>query len=39
MVGDLIIKPQGKPVLVTSDDARDTYNSAVTDFISVASND
>lgn len=38
MVGDLIIKPQGKPVLVTSDDARDTYNSAVTDFISVASN-
>lgn len=37
IVGDLITKPQGKPVLVTTEDTRNTYNGAVTDFISVAS--
>lgn len=35
-VGDLVVKPQGKPTLATEDDARKEYNSAVTDFSGVA---
>ena len=36
LVGDLIIKPQGKPTLATADDSRKEFNSAVADFAAVA---
>lgn len=36
LVGDLIIKPQGKPALATADDSRKEFNSAVADFAAVA---
>ncbi len=32
LLGDLIIKPQGKPTLVTADDAREAYMNVVSDF-------
>lgn len=32
MLGDLVIKPAGKPTLATEDDARPVYNSAANDF-------
>ena len=36
LVGDLIIKPQGKPTLASADDSRKEFNSAVADFAAVA---
>ena len=33
LLGDLIYKPQGKPVLVEDTDKRPVFNTAVTDFI------
>ena len=32
ILGSLVIKPQGKPVLVKADDKRPEYNSAINDF-------
>ena len=36
LVGDLIIKPQGKPTLASASDKREVFNSAVADFAAVA---
>ena len=38
LVGDLIIKPQGKPTLASASDKREVFNSAVADFAAVAAN-
>ena len=35
LVGEFVVKPQGKPTLTTSDDAREEYNGAVADFANV----
>ena len=35
LVGEFVIKPQGKPTLTTSDDAREEFNGAVADFANV----
>lgn len=35
LVGDLVVKPQGKPTLVEKDDKRPPYNAAVADFSEV----
>ena len=32
LVGDFVVKPQGKPTLASSSDRRKTFNSAVSDF-------
>lgn len=37
LVGEFIVKPQGKPTLASADDTRKEYNSAAADFASVAS--
>lgn len=37
LVGEFIVKPQGKPTLATADDTRKEFNSAASDFASVAS--
>ena len=36
LVGDLVVKPQGKPALASADDSRKEFNSAVADFAGVA---
>lgn len=36
LVGDLVIKPQGKPTLASADDSRKEYSKAATDFAAVA---
>lgn len=36
LVGEFVRKPQGKPTLVTADDARQDFNGAVADFAAVA---
>ena len=36
LVGDFVIKPQGKPTLVSASDKREEFNSAVADFAAVA---
>lgn len=36
LVGDFVIKPQGKPTLAPADDARPEYSSAAADFAAVA---
>lgn len=36
MVGEFIMKPQGKPTLATAEDTRKEYNSAASDFKAVA---
>lgn len=36
LVGDLVVKPQGKPALAPADDSRKEFNSAVADFAGVA---
>ncbi|MEG1563835.1 MAG: DUF2800 domain-containing protein [Bacteroides sp.] len=38
LVGEFIIKPQGKPTLATENDTRKQFNSAVADFAAVANN-
>lgn len=36
LVGDFVIKPQGKPTLASADDSRKEYSKAATDFAAVA---
>lgn len=36
LVGEFVMKPQGKPTLTTADDTRHDYNGAVADFAAVA---
>ena len=36
LVGDFVIKPQGKPTLLSASDKREEFNSAVADFAAVA---
>lgn len=36
LVGDLVIRPQGKPTLASADDSRKEYSKAATDFAAVA---
>ena len=38
LVGDLVVKPQGKPALASASDSRKEFNSAVADFAGVAEN-
>lgn len=38
IVGDLVVRPQGKPALTTESDKRAEYNSAAADFAAVAQN-
>ena len=38
LVGDLVVKPQGKPTLVTKDDKRSPYNAALADFSEIGRN-
>lgn len=36
LVGSFVMKPQGKPTLVSADDPKPEYRSAIADFVSVA---
>ncbi len=36
LVGDMVVKPMGKPTLTTADDTRKDYNTAAADFATVA---
>lgn len=38
LVGEFVVKPQGKPTLATEDDSRKEYSSAAVDFAGVAPN-